>query len=98
MLDHITTIKKDRNSFIMYFFDRSKKDMTDTHYNRLKWYITYDNSEISVNIDVNSIAGSSIDVTIKYPPESINNPNKLDKLIAKHEKEFQEFYKDSLSY
>ncbi|WP_424355397.1 hypothetical protein [Methanobacterium sp. MBAC-LM] len=98
MLEHITTTKKDENLFIMYFVDRSKKEMSETHYKRLKWYTTHDNSKINVNINVNSMAGSFIDVTIKYSQESINNSNKLDELIEKHEKEFPKFYNDSLSY
>ncbi len=69
--------------------------MSETHYNRLKWYNIYDNSKINVSIKTNSTSGAFIDVTVKYTPEL---PHELDKLIEKHEKEFQEFYKESMSY
>jgi len=98
MLEHINTTKKDPNWFIMYFVDKSKKDMSDTHYRRLKWYNAYDKSEINVKINVNSIAGTFIDVTVVYPSGLIESSKELDELIKMHEKNFQEFYKDSLSY
>lgn len=90
--------KIDNSSFIMHFIDKHGKRWTEKLSKNLESYQTLDESQCQVKFNINTIAKTVfIDVTIKYPKNSIENENELNKLMKINEQRFIDFYNNELN-